>query len=88
MSSRWYPLYQRGNPQLRVFLPNFWLKLVRPSHEQPKNVITNILLVIQYLFKYFILNLLIPGCPVFMLNADDQIRRKELPRKDLQAECP
>jgi len=29
MSTRWYPLYQRGNPQLRVFLPNFWMKLVK-----------------------------------------------------------
>ncbi|XP_026466103.1 probable 39S ribosomal protein L23, mitochondrial [Ctenocephalides felis] len=39
MSTRWYPLYQRGNPQLRVFLPNFWLKLIRPVHEQPPNVV-------------------------------------------------
>jgi hypothetical protein len=29
MSTRWYPIYQRGNPQLRVFLPNFWMKLVK-----------------------------------------------------------
>ncbi|CAD1468787.1 unnamed protein product, partial [Heterotrigona itama] len=34
-----YPLYQKGNPQLRVFLPNFWLKLVKPEHNQPKNII-------------------------------------------------
>ncbi|KAM7359001.1 mitochondrial ribosomal protein L23 [Cochliomyia hominivorax] len=40
MSSRWYPIYQRGNPQLRVFLPNFWMKLIRPLEEQPKNVAT------------------------------------------------
>lgn len=40
MSSRWYPIYQRGNPQLRVFLPNFWMKLVRPTEEQPANVVT------------------------------------------------
>ncbi|KAK2586993.1 hypothetical protein KPH14_010964 [Odynerus spinipes] len=39
MSTRWYPLYQRGNPQLRIFLPNFWLKLVEPQHKQPKNVV-------------------------------------------------
>lgn len=39
MSTRWYPLYQRGNPQLRVFLPNFWLKLIRPTHEQPENIV-------------------------------------------------
>lgn len=24
---------------MRVFLPNFWLKLVRPPHEQPPNVV-------------------------------------------------
>ena len=24
-----YPLYRRGNPQLRVYLPNFWMKLAR-----------------------------------------------------------
>ncbi|KYB27800.1 large ribosomal subunit protein uL23m [Tribolium castaneum] len=39
MSTRWYPIYQRGGPQLRVFLPNFWLKLVRPTHEQPPNIV-------------------------------------------------
>lgn len=40
MSTRWYPLYQKGNPQLRVFLPNFWLKLVNTEKRQPKNVVT------------------------------------------------
>ena len=40
MSTRWYPIYQRGNPQLRIFLPNFWMKLIRPAEEQPKNVAT------------------------------------------------
>ncbi|XP_043468654.1 probable 39S ribosomal protein L23, mitochondrial [Leptopilina heterotoma] len=39
MSTRWYPLYQRGNPQLRVFLSNFWLKLVPPEKKQPKNIV-------------------------------------------------
>uniref|UniRef100_A0A2C9GW57 Large ribosomal subunit protein uL23m n=1 Tax=Anopheles farauti TaxID=69004 RepID=A0A2C9GW57_9DIPT len=39
MSTRWYPIYQRGNPQLRVFLPNFWLKLIRPEYKQPPNVV-------------------------------------------------
>lgn len=34
-----YPIYQRGGPQLRVFLPNFWLKLIRPVHEQPPNIV-------------------------------------------------
>jgi len=38
MSTRWYPLYQQGNPQLRVFLPNFWMKLVKPQiRNEPKN---------------------------------------------------
>lgn len=40
MSTRWYPLYQRGNPQLRVFLPNFWMKLVKSEHKQPENIVT------------------------------------------------
>ncbi|CAG9857870.1 unnamed protein product [Phyllotreta striolata] len=39
MSTRWYPIYQKGNPQLRVFLPNFWMKLVRPVIKQPPNVV-------------------------------------------------
>ncbi|GAB0091193.1 39S ribosomal protein L23, mitochondrial [Sergentomyia squamirostris] len=39
MSTRWYPIYQKGNPQLRVFLPNFWMKIVRPELEQPRNVV-------------------------------------------------
>ncbi|XP_077297026.1 mitochondrial ribosomal protein L23 [Arctopsyche grandis] len=40
MSNRWYPLYQLGNPQLRVFLPNFWMKLVnRKDYKYPPNVV-------------------------------------------------
>lgn len=39
MSSRWYPIYQRGNPQLRVFMTDFWMKLVRPKPEQPENIV-------------------------------------------------
>ncbi|VVC96966.1 probable 39S ribosomal protein L23, mitochondrial [Leptidea sinapis] len=39
MSTRWYPIYQRGNPQLRVFLPNFWMKLVRPLPQQASNIV-------------------------------------------------
>ena len=40
MSTRWYPLFQRGNPQLRVFLPNFWMKLVKPKAlRTPPNVL-------------------------------------------------
>ena len=32
-------MYQRGNPQLRVFLPNFWMKLIAPIDEQPPNIV-------------------------------------------------
>ncbi|KAK3927811.1 39S ribosomal protein L23, mitochondrial [Frankliniella fusca] len=39
MSTRWYPLYQRGNPQLRVFLPNFWMKVIKPKEEIPPNMV-------------------------------------------------
>ncbi|OXU21596.1 hypothetical protein TSAR_016621 [Trichomalopsis sarcophagae] len=40
MSTRCYPFYQRGNPQLRIFLPNFWMKLVKPAMEPlRKNVV-------------------------------------------------
>lgn len=34
-----YPLYQRGNPQLRIFLPNFWMKLLKPKQSQPRNMV-------------------------------------------------
>ena len=34
-----YPIYQAGNPQLRVFLPNFFMKLVKPRDPQPPNVV-------------------------------------------------
>ncbi|KYM77567.1 39S ribosomal protein L23, mitochondrial [Atta colombica] len=39
MSTRFYPMYQRGNPQLRVFLPNFWMKLIAPTDQQPPNIV-------------------------------------------------
>lgn len=39
MSSRLYPMHQMGNPQLRIFLPNFWMKLVKPAEKQPPNVV-------------------------------------------------
>lgn len=34
-----YPIYQKGNPQLRVYLPNFFMKLVRPDYKQPPNIV-------------------------------------------------
>lgn len=30
-----YPIYQYGNPQLRIFRPSWFLTLVRPGKEQP-----------------------------------------------------
>lgn len=32
-------MYQRGNPQLRVFLPNFWMKLVNKQFKSPDNIV-------------------------------------------------
>jgi large subunit ribosomal protein L23 len=40
MSTRFYPLYQKGNPQLRVFLPNFWAKIIKPELDQPSNIVS------------------------------------------------
>jgi large subunit ribosomal protein L23 len=51
-----YLLYQRGNPQQRIFLPNFWLKLVRPEHKQPPNIVQFI--VSLQMTKYDIRNYL------------------------------
>uniref|UniRef100_A0A4W5MPJ8 Large ribosomal subunit protein uL23m n=1 Tax=Hucho hucho TaxID=62062 RepID=A0A4W5MPJ8_9TELE len=36
---RLYPLYQIGNPQLRIFRPPFSLTLVRPGKEQPQDTV-------------------------------------------------
>uniref|UniRef100_A0A3P8VM86 Large ribosomal subunit protein uL23m n=1 Tax=Cynoglossus semilaevis TaxID=244447 RepID=A0A3P8VM86_CYNSE len=33
-----YPLYQLGNPQLRIFRPKWFLTLVRPGKAQPPDV--------------------------------------------------
>ncbi|XP_025735039.1 large ribosomal subunit protein uL23m isoform X2 [Callorhinus ursinus] len=34
-----YPLYQLGNPQLRVFRTNFFIRLVRPGSVQPEDTV-------------------------------------------------
>ncbi|XP_073460803.1 large ribosomal subunit protein uL23m isoform X1 [Aquarana catesbeiana] len=34
-----YPLYQLGNPQLRVFRTNFFMTLVRPGKEMPSDTV-------------------------------------------------
>ena len=57
MSTRWYPIYQRGNPQLRVFLPNFWMKLVKLDKiEAPSNKVHFI--VSQEMTRYDVKNYL------------------------------
>ncbi|ERE79313.1 39S ribosomal protein L23 [Cricetulus griseus] len=35
----WYPLYQLGGPQLRVFRTNFFIQLVRPGTAQPEDTV-------------------------------------------------
>ncbi|XP_022261231.2 39S ribosomal protein L23, mitochondrial isoform X11 [Canis lupus familiaris] len=35
----WYPLYQLGNPQLRIFRTNFFIQLVRPGTAQPEDTV-------------------------------------------------
>ena len=32
-------MFKKGNPQLRVFLPNFTMTLVKPEQTIPKNVV-------------------------------------------------
>jgi len=40
MSSRYYPLWVKGNPQLRIYLPNFYMKMIPPvKNEVPNKVI-------------------------------------------------
>ncbi|XP_057185098.1 39S ribosomal protein L23, mitochondrial isoform X2 [Triplophysa rosa] len=34
-----YPLYQLGNPQMRLFRPPFTMTLVRPGKEQPPDTV-------------------------------------------------
>lgn len=40
MSSRFYPRYVAGNPQLRVFLPDWPMILIRPKQKTEANVVT------------------------------------------------
>ncbi|XP_035825436.1 39S ribosomal protein L23, mitochondrial [Aplysia californica] len=32
-----YPVYWKGDPQRRLFLPLFWMKLIKPEQAVPKN---------------------------------------------------
>lgn len=40
MSNRFYPRWVKGNPQLRIFLPDFKMILIKPQEALPENVVT------------------------------------------------
>lgn len=40
MSARFYPRYVLGNPQLRIFLPDWKMILVKPTEKTPNNIVT------------------------------------------------
>ncbi len=35
-----YPVYWKGNPQLRVYTPLFWMKLVKPNRDLPPEFVS------------------------------------------------
>uniref|UniRef100_A0A914V1T4 Large ribosomal subunit protein uL23m n=1 Tax=Plectus sambesii TaxID=2011161 RepID=A0A914V1T4_9BILA len=43
MTTRLYRAWQPGNPQNRVFLPNFWIKLLNRASKGPKALPENVL---------------------------------------------
>lgn len=34
-----YPMYFKGNPQLRIFLPLFWMKMMKSKENLPKDTV-------------------------------------------------
>lgn len=40
MSTRFYPRYLKGNPQLRIFLPDWKMILIKPKTKMPENIIS------------------------------------------------
>ncbi|KAI8752832.1 39S ribosomal protein L23, mitochondrial [Biomphalaria glabrata] len=32
-----YPIFWKGDPQIRVFLPQFWMRLIKPDYDIPSN---------------------------------------------------
>ncbi|XP_075531737.1 mitochondrial ribosomal protein L23 [Dermacentor variabilis] len=80
MSSRVYPLYVKGNPQLRIFLPNFWMKLVKHEKPLPPNEVKFIIPV--QMTKYDVKNYLekiykVPVADVRTLIMQGKIRKAE-----------
>ncbi|XP_018393291.1 PREDICTED: probable 39S ribosomal protein L23, mitochondrial [Cyphomyrmex costatus] len=82
MSTRFYPIYQRGNPQLRVFLPNFWMKLITPIDQQPLNVVQ--FHCSMEMTKYDIKNYLEKIYNVNVINVRTRIQMGRLTRDRLQ----
>lgn len=39
MATKAYPFWKPGGPQLRIFLPDFYMKLVRPNRVIPPNMV-------------------------------------------------
>ncbi|OQV19384.1 putative 39S ribosomal protein L23, mitochondrial [Hypsibius exemplaris] len=39
MATKTYPLWRPGNPQLRIFLPDFYMKLVKPERTLPPHIV-------------------------------------------------
>uniref|UniRef100_A0A023FUJ8 Large ribosomal subunit protein uL23m n=1 Tax=Amblyomma parvum TaxID=251391 RepID=A0A023FUJ8_AMBPA len=80
MSSRVYPLYVKGNPQLRIFLPNFWMKLVKHDKPLPPNEVKFIIPV--QMTKYDVKNYLekiykVPVADVTTKIVQGKIRKAE-----------
>ncbi|XP_070384140.1 large ribosomal subunit protein uL23m isoform X2 [Dermacentor albipictus] len=75
-----YPLYVKGNPQLRIFLPNFWMKLVKHEKPLPPNEVKFIIPV--QMTKYDVKNYLekiykVPVADVRTLIMQGKIRKAE-----------
>ena len=40
MSTRFYPRFVKGNPQLRIFLPDWKLIMIKPKQPMPENIVS------------------------------------------------
>lgn len=40
MSTRFYPRFVKGNPQLRIFLPDWKMVMLKPTEDSPDNIMT------------------------------------------------
>lgn len=40
MSTRFYPRFVKGNPQLRIFLPDWKMIMIKTKYKLPENVVT------------------------------------------------